>query len=114
MPRDICSSGASTATCAFPYNLCVPTAAYFVIQALRLYQLLIIAWAFGSFFPQWQFQKWYRFIGDIVQPYLNLFRWLPLRIQTGGAVMDLTPIVAMVVLQLFIGMIAAAAAGGLR
>lgn len=84
------------------------TVPFVIIKILQLYQLMIIAWAFGSFFPQWRYQKWYQMLGEIVQPYLNLFRWLPLRMQTGAAIMDLTPIVAMIVLQIFIGLVAKA------
>jgi hypothetical protein len=43
---------------------------------------------------------------------MNLFRWLPLQIRTGGAVMDLTPIIAMFVLQLFIYLVQVASSGG--
>lgn len=90
----------------------MPIAAFIIIRALELYQLLIIVWAFGSFFPQLRFQQWYKVVGDIVQPYLNLFKWLPLQIRTGNSIMDLTPIVAMFALQLFIGLIQVAVAGG--
>lgn len=83
-----------------------------VVWVLQLYVLLIFAWTFGSFFPQWRYQRWYQVVGEIVQPYLNLFRWLPLRIQTGGATMDLTPTVAMFVLLSFIYMINMSATGG--
>lgn len=85
---------------------------YVVVRVLELYQLLIIAWAFGSFFPQWHYQKWYRVLGDIVQPYLNLFRFLPLRINIGSSYMDLSPIVALFVLQIFEQLVITAARGG--
>jgi YggT family protein len=85
---------------------------YVVIKILELYQLLIVAWAFGSFFPQWQYQKWYKVLGEIVQPYLNLFRFLPLRISMGAGYMDLTPIVALLALQIFERLIITATSGG--
>ncbi len=85
---------------------------YLVIKILELYQLLILAWAFGSFFPQWRFQKWYRVLGEIVQPYLNLFRFLPLRINMGQSYMDLTPLVALFVLQIFERLVITAVTGG--
>ena len=83
-----------------------------IVKVLQLYQLMIVAWAFGSFFPQWRFQKWYRMLGEVVQPYMNLFRWLPLRMQGAGGGIDFTPLVALLVLQLFERLVATAAMGG--
>lgn len=82
-----------------------------IAQALNAvisaYMLLILVWCVGSFFPQWRYERWYRWVGEMVAPLLGLFRALPLR--TGN--MDFTPLVAMLALQMlqrFIGM----AAGG--
>jgi uncharacterized protein YggT (Ycf19 family) len=86
--------------------------AIIVLRVIELYQLLILVWAFGSFFPQFKFQQWYKVVSDIVQPYMNLFRWLPLQIRTGGSIMDLSPIVAIFALQLFASLIKMAISGG--
>lgn len=83
-----------------------------VLGVLELYQLLILVWAFGSFFPQFRLQQWYKLVSDIVQPYMNLFRWLPLQIRSGNSAVDLTPIVAIIVLQLFAGLIKTAISAG--
>jgi uncharacterized protein YggT (Ycf19 family) len=72
-----------------------------VAYAIRAYELLIMVWVFGSWLPQLRYQAWYRLVGDAVQPYLNLFRALPLRVQMGAGAMDLTPIVALLVLAGF-------------
>lgn len=51
-------------------------------------------------------------LGEIVQPYLNLFRFLPLRINMGQSYMDLTPLVALFVLQIFERLVITAVTGG--
>jgi YggT family protein len=69
----------------------------FVDRVLEAYMLMIMVWSFGSFFPQWRYAAWYKLLGEIVSPYLNLFRALPLR----AGMMDFTPMVAIFVLILF-------------
>lgn len=71
--------------------LLVPLILYYAIQA---YILLIIVWVLGSWFPQWKYQSWYRFIEDLVSPYMNLFRAIPLRM----GMFDLSPMLAILVL----------------
>jgi YggT family protein len=68
----------------------------FVNGVLRAYMLLIMVYSFGSFFPQWRYERWYRLVCEIVYPYLNLFRRLPLQV----GMMDLTPMAAIMVLWL--------------
>jgi YggT family protein len=77
---------------------------YYVLQA---YTLLIFVWVFGSWFPRWRYERWYQTVGEIVMPYLNLFRGLPLRV----GMMDLTPLVAVVVLSIFQRLVLMSAGG---
>ncbi len=70
---------------------------FIINRVIELYILLIIVWAFGSWFPSWRFQGWYKLVHEFVWPYMSLFASLPLR--TGG--FDLTPMVAIFVLWLF-------------
>jgi YggT family protein len=87
----------------------MPLVAIAVDYALRAYMLLIFVYVLGSWFPQWRFQNWYRVVGDIVQPYLNIFRALPLRV----GMLDLTPAVALLVLMVFERLLIAATLGGI-
>jgi len=74
----------------------VPLIIFVVDKLLQLYTYMIMIYTFGSFFPQWRFQAWYRWIAEFVFPYLSLFRGLNLR--SGN--IDFTPLAAIVVLQL--------------
>ena len=65
--------------------------------ALKLYTFLIIVWVFGSWFPHWRFQPWYRAIHRVVAPYVEAFA--PLKLQFSG--FDFTPIVAILGIELF-------------
>ena len=71
-------------------NLQVPVAAMDLLDVMDLPPLYLAA------SPDRR-AGWFRLIGEIVAPYLNLFRGLPL--QTGG--LDFTPMVAMFVLLIF-------------
>jgi len=68
----------------------------FLHYAIRAYVLLIFVYVLGSWFPQWRQQTWYRLVADLVQPYLQLFSKLPLRV----GMLDLTPMVALLILML--------------
>ena len=78
-----------------------------VYQAIHIYIMLIFVWVLGSWFPQWQEQAWFKVVRDIVAPYINLFKFLPLRI----GMMDLTPLAAMFVLMLVQGLISGSMSG---
>ena len=80
------------------------------VQAIRLYMLLIFVWALGSWFPQWRYTRWYRFLEDFVSPYVNLFRGLNLHVGQ----MDFTALVAMMVLMAFETVVTYVARGGLN
>jgi YggT family protein len=69
----------------------------FLDFAIRAYEFLIIIWSFGSWFPQWRYQRWFQTVKELVYPYLNLFSRLNLRV----GMYDLTPLVAIVILELF-------------
>ncbi|MEZ5337657.1 MAG: YggT family protein [bacterium] len=72
-----------------------------MILAIRLYSYMIIVWSFGSFFPQWRYQQWYQMLASVVEPYVNLFRQLNLRV----GMFDLSPMVAIFVLWIFSALI---------
>lgn len=76
-------------------------------KVIQLYILLIIVWSFGSWFPAWRYQQWFRLVHEFVWPYMCLFSSLPLR--SGG--FDFTPMVAIVVLWLFRQLVFMAAVG---
>jgi YggT family protein len=83
--------------------------AYALVTALQIYVYLIIVWTFGSFFPAWRFQEWYRFIDRVVAPFVELFA--PLRLQFSG--MDFTPLAAIIAVQIFRFIVIAAVERGL-
>ena len=70
---------------------------YAMITALTIYSYLIFIWVFGSWFPHWRYQQWFRMIASVVEPYINVFRPLNLRIGQ----FDLGPMAAIVVLWIF-------------
>lgn len=61
------------------------------------YTVLLFLRILSSWFPMWQGHQFVRFIAFYTDPYLNLFRRIlpPL-----GGVLDLSPILAFLVLQL--------------
>lgn len=83
-------------------------AAILLSQLINFYMLLIFVWVLGSWFPQWRGQEWYRIVAGAVEPYVNLFRGLNLKI----GMVDLSAMAAMFVLVLFRQVLFAAAYGG--
>ena len=63
--------------------------------------LLIFVYVMGSWFPQWQGAAWYKLVEDIVNPYMNIFR--PLKLRVG--MVDLTPMVAIMLLYVAQGFV---------
>jgi YggT family protein len=61
------------------------------------YTILIAVRIIGSWFPDFAFHPYMIFIAQFTDPYLNLFRRL---IPPIGGVLDLTPILAFIVLQI--------------
>jgi uncharacterized protein YggT (Ycf19 family) len=84
----------------------------FVSAFVTVYVLVIIAWVVVSFIfsmgVRMPYSRWSNavldFLRDTATPWLNLFRRLPLRIGP----LDLTPIVAIIVLQILGGLVVSA------
>ncbi len=47
-----------------------------LVQAIELYSYLLIIWVIGSWFPQLQSTKFYRWVETLVYPYAKIFRGL--------------------------------------
>ena len=84
----------------------------FISAFVTVYVLVIIAWVVVSFIfsmgVRMPYSRWSNavldFLRDTSTPWLNLFRRLPLRIGP----LDLTPIVAIIVLQILGGIVVSA------
>ena len=85
-------------------------AAMIINLLLKAYILLIFVWVLASWFPQWRYQGWFRTVDNLVRPYMDLFRGLPLRV----GMIDLTPMAAIFVVYLFQYLFLTAVQGGLR
>ncbi|MDQ3024807.1 MAG: YggT family protein [bacterium] len=81
---------------------------YALVSALKIYEFFILAWVLGSWLPQARNQQWYRWISSVVEPYVELFR--PLKLNYSG--IDLSPMVAMLAIELFRWLIIMVAARG--
>ncbi len=79
----------------------VTTAQDFVHTLFLVYLLLIIAYIVTSWIPL-PYNVWLnrvqRFLYDVVEPYLRIFRRFLPQVSLGGLGLDLSPIVAIVVL----------------
>jgi YggT family protein len=81
----------------------------FLSALLTVYVIVIIAWIVFSFIfamgVRVPYNRWFNaaldFLRDLANPWLNLFRRLPLQIGP----LDLSPIVAIIVLQLVGGIV---------
>jgi len=81
----------------------------FLSALLTVYVIVIIAWIVCSFIfamgVRVPYARWFNavldFLRDLANPWLNLFRRLPLQIGP----LDLSPIVAIIVLQLVGGIV---------
>ena len=81
----------------------------FLSALLTVYVIVIIAWIVFSFIfamgVRMPYTRWFNavldFLRDVSNPWLNLFRRLPLRIGP----LDLSPIVAIIVLQVVGGIV---------
>lgn len=85
----------------------MPILALLVINAIRAYIFLIFIWVLGSWFPQWKTQPWYRFIEDIVHPYLKLFKSIPAQ----AGMIDFRPMLAIFALVLLEWLVAMSMSG---
>ncbi len=68
-----------------------------MVLLLTAYSYLILVWVFGSWFPHWRYQSWFKMIAGVVEPYMNVFK--PLNLRFGQ--FDLSPMVAIFVLIIF-------------
>ena len=85
-------------------------AARLVSYVVEIYIIFVFVWVLGSWFPTWRHQSWFRIVNSLVEPYIDLFRALPLRM----GMIDFTPMVAILVLIVFRHLVWAAAQGGLH
>lgn len=75
-------------------------AAYVVARILQFYTSLIVVYVLMSWFPlSGIFEDIYRVLASVVEPYLGLFR----RIIPPIGMIDISPIVAVLVIQLLTG-----------
>ena len=81
----------------------VSTAQNFVTVLFYVYLLCILAYILTSWIPL-PYNVWLnriqRFLYDVVDPYLRLFRRLLPQLSVGGLGLDLSPIVAILVLSI--------------
>ena len=68
-----------------------------ILILLTLYSYLILIWVFGSWFPQWRYQQWFKMVASAVEPYMNVFKAVPLRF----GMFDLSPMLAIFVIIIF-------------
>jgi YggT family protein len=78
-----------------------------VASLLDLYGYLIVAYVILSWFVATNrsglMADVYRVLASICEPYVGLFRRLVPPIQTGSSALDLSPLIALVVLQIVAG-----------
>jgi len=72
-----------------------------LIDIVRFYEALIFIRILASWFPNLLFQSWMRPIRAFTDPYLDVFR----RVIPPIGMMDFSPIVALLVLQMLIQII---------
>ncbi len=84
-----------------PVAEAIDTARSFVNTLFNVYLILIIAYIITSWI-RLPYNVWLnriqRFLYDVVEPYLRIFRRFVPSVSLGGAGLDLSPIVAIVVL----------------
>lgn len=84
-----------------PYADAVSTVQDFVYYLYLVYLICIIAYIIASWIPlpyNAVLNRVQRFLYDVVDPYLRLFRRFLPALRLGGAGLDLSPIVAIIVL----------------
>jgi YggT family protein len=87
----------------------------YVGALITVYIILILANILISYVPRMPYRPWLRsvldFITDSTNPYLNFFRRFVPRIGGSGFALDLSPIVAIVVLAVAQGLLVSLIAG---
>jgi YggT family protein len=91
-----------------PIAAAVDTAQNFVTVLFYVYLLCIFAYILTSWIPL-PYNTWLnrvqRFLYDVVDPYLRLFRRILPQLSIGGLGLDLSPIVAIIVLYVVFGIV---------
>lgn len=70
---------------------------YLLRTFTNIYSFLILVYILASWFPEVRYMKWFRWVSQCVEPYLNLFKRIIPRI----GIFDLSPIVALICLEFF-------------
>ena len=98
-----------------PLALSRGNVADYVGALFTVYIILILANILISYVPRMPYRPWLRsvldFITDSTNPYLNFFRRFVPRIGSSGFALDLSPIVAIVVLAVAQGLLVTLIAG---
>jgi YggT family protein len=89
--------------------------AHYVSTLIVVYSVLIIIRIIIAWIPRMPYNRYLdvvlRFVGDVVDPYLRIFRrFLPM-IRIGPGAIDLSPIVGLLVLSIVGGIVVRAIAG---
>lgn len=69
---------------------------------VQLYMLIIFVWIISSWIPQFRQYTFVRFCGELSEPFLRIFRGV---IPPIGGMLDISPIIAFLVLQLLTGIL---------
>jgi YggT family protein len=68
-----------------------------LLLALQIYVYCIMVWTFGSWFPAWRYQQWFKALDSVVAPFIAVLQ--PLKLQYSG--IDFTPMAAIVAIEVF-------------
>lgn len=87
--------------------------AYLLSRVIYFYQILIIVYTLMSWFPirEGILMDVYRVLASICEPFIGLFRRILPQAAVGGAGLDFSPLVAILVLQIVGGMVVRLLAG---
>ena len=99
----------------FVYALTRATVAQYVYTLALVYVVLIFIRILMSWVPRIPYNRWLRmfldFVTEATDPYLNLFRRFIPPLRMGPAALDLSPIVAIIVLSIVRTLVVNAIAG---
>src|SRR5919108_3966921 len=93
-----------------PYADAISTIRDFVYYLYLVYLICIIAYIIASWIPlpyNTALNRVQRFLYDVVDPYLRLFRRFVPQLRLGGLGLDLSPIVAIITLTIIYRLISA-------
>jgi len=76
---------------------------YFLARLVQLYMLVVFIWVMSSWFPQFRQNPIIELTGRISEPFLSIFRRI---IPPIGGMLDISPILAIVILNLIAGIFA--------